>query len=141
LRRAVTHELLIAPTAYIAGTIITSYPLEGFSVVVRTPDEARTQVRNQAACGYDFIKVHNVLKVSFFDVVAEEAKSAGLDLIGHIPHDVTIDQRRAIAPRALLTYSKQLTSGVGVCTTSFPGNKICCLRFWTPTEAVFAARC
>jgi hypothetical protein len=90
LRRAVANNLFLAPTDYIAGTIITSYPLEGYSVVVHTPDEARREVRNQAACGYDFIKVHNVLKISLFDSVAEETKAAGLDLVGHIPHDITI---------------------------------------------------
>ncbi len=89
-RRAVAHHQFLAPTDYIAGTIITSYPLEGYSVVVHTPDEARKEVRKQAACGYDFIKVHNVLKIPLFDAVAEEAKIAGLDLVGHIPHDITI---------------------------------------------------
>lgn len=90
-RRAVTGGLALGPSEYIAGTIITSFPLEGYSVVVHTPDEARTQVRNQAACGYDFIKVHNILKPSLFDSVADEARRAGLDLVGHIPHDITID--------------------------------------------------
>jgi hypothetical protein len=90
LRRAVAHNLFLAPTEYIAGTIITSYPLEGYSVVVHAPDEARREVRKQAACGYDFIKVHNILKVPLFDAVADEAKNAGLDLVGHIPHDITI---------------------------------------------------
>jgi Amidohydrolase family len=89
-RRAVARNQFLAPTDYIAGTIITNYPLEGYSVVVHTPDEARREVRKQAACGYDFIKVHNVLKMPLFDAVAEEAKNAGLDLVGHIPHDITI---------------------------------------------------
>jgi len=90
-RRAIASGQLLAPTEYIAGTIITSYPLGGYSVVVHTTDDARTQVRNQAACGYDFIKVHNILKLPLFDAVADEAKRAGLDLVGHIPHDITID--------------------------------------------------
>ena len=90
LRRAVADNLFLAPTDYIAGTIITSYPLDGYSVVVHTPDEARREVRKQALCGYDFIKVHNVLKTSLFDAVAEEAKNAGLDLVGHVPHDISI---------------------------------------------------
>ncbi|MGD0144419.1 MAG: amidohydrolase family protein [Rhizomicrobium sp.] len=90
-RRAIASGQLLAPTEYIAGTIITSYPLGGYSVVVHTTDEARTQVRNQAACGYDFIKVHNILKLPLFDAVADEARRAGLDLVGHIPHDITID--------------------------------------------------
>ena len=88
---AVTGGLALGPSEYIAGTIITSFPLDGYSVVVHTPEEARTQVRNQAACGYDFIKVHNVLKLPLFDSVADEARRAGLDLVGHIPHDITIE--------------------------------------------------
>jgi Amidohydrolase family len=90
-RRAVVRGSVLAPTDYIAGTIIASYPLDGYSVVIHTPDEARSQVRNQAACGYDFIKVHNILKPSLFDSVADEARRAGLDLTGHVPHDITID--------------------------------------------------
>ena len=78
LRRAVVNKALLAPTEFISGTIITSYPLEGYAVVVHTPDEARATVRSQAACGYDFIKVHNVLKPDLFDAVADEAKRAGL---------------------------------------------------------------
>jgi hypothetical protein len=90
-RRAIAAGELLAPTEYIAGTIITSYPLDGYSVVVHTSDEARAVVRNEAACGYDFIKVHNVLKPSLFDAVADETRNSGLDLVGHIPHDITID--------------------------------------------------
>ncbi|HEY2447150.1 MAG TPA: amidohydrolase family protein [Rhizomicrobium sp.] len=91
LRRAIIGGTLLAPTAYIAGTIITSYPLDGYSVVVHTPEEARATVRSEAVCGYDFIKVHNILKLPLFDAVADEARRAGLDLVGHIPHDITID--------------------------------------------------
>ena len=91
LRRAVRAGRLLAPTAYIAGTIIADYPLAGFAVVVNNAEEARQQVRNQSACGYDFVKVHNHLAQSLFDAVADEARRAGKDLIGHIPHDMSID--------------------------------------------------
>jgi hypothetical protein len=91
LRRAVESGRLLAPTAYIAGTIITSSPLAGYSVVVDTEDEARATVRKEAACGYDFIKVHNILQQPLFDAVANETQLAGMDLVGHIPHDVSID--------------------------------------------------
>jgi hypothetical protein len=90
-RRGVVKGSVLAPTDYVAGTIIAGHPLDGYAVVIHTPEEARTQVRNQAACGYDFIKVHNLLKVSLFDTVADEARNASLDLVGHIPHDITID--------------------------------------------------
>ncbi len=91
LRRAIESGRLLAPALYLAGTIITSSPLAGYSIVVNTEDEARTTVRKEAACGYDFIKVHNILQQPLFDAVANEAQLAGLDLVGHIPHDISID--------------------------------------------------
>jgi hypothetical protein len=48
-------------------------------------------VRREAACGYDFIKVHNLLPQPLFDAVADETRLAGMDLVGHIPHDISID--------------------------------------------------
>src|ERR1700741_1211101 len=91
LRRAIESGRLLAPTPYLAGTIITSSPLSGYSVVVNTEDEARVTVRKEAACGYDFIKVHNILQQPLFDAVANEAQLVGMDLVGHIPHDISID--------------------------------------------------
>ena len=91
LRRAIQSGRLLAPNAYIAGTIITSTPLGGYSVVVKTEAEARETVRKQAACGYDFIKVHNILGLALFDAVADETRRVGMDLVGHIPHNITID--------------------------------------------------
>ncbi len=91
LRRAVDRGRLLAPNMYIAGTIIAEQPLDGYAVVVHSADEARAVVRDQKACGYDFIKVHNLLRLPQFDAVAAEAHLQGLDLIGHIPHDISID--------------------------------------------------
>jgi cytosine/adenosine deaminase-related metal-dependent hydrolase len=91
LRRAITSGALLAPHEYIAGTIITNRPMGGYSVVVHSPEEAREVVRKQAACGYDFIKVHNLLGLDNFDAIADETHRAGMDLVGHIPHDITID--------------------------------------------------
>jgi hypothetical protein len=91
LRRAIRAGLLLAPADYIAGTIIADYPLSGFAVVVKSAQEARQVVRDQASCGYDFVKVHNRLSQPLFDAVADEARRSGRDLIGHIPHDITID--------------------------------------------------
>jgi len=97
LRRAIESGRLLAPTPYLAGTIITSSPLAGYSVVVSTEDEARATVRREAACGYDFIKVHNILQQPLFDAVANETQLIGMDLVGHIPHDVSIDHALHIA--------------------------------------------
>jgi hypothetical protein len=91
LRRAARAGLVLTPTTYIAGTIIADHPYGGYTVVITTDGEARQQVINQAACGYDFIKVHNRLAQPLFDAVADQARRSGKDLVGHVPHDITID--------------------------------------------------
>jgi hypothetical protein len=82
---------MLGPTDYVAGTIIASQPLDGYAVVVANPADARRVVRQQAACGYDFIKVHNQLRQTQLDAIAEQAHALGIDLVGHVPHDISLD--------------------------------------------------
>ena len=89
-RDAINSGKMIGATMYVAGTIISDHPLFGYAVQVHTPEEARQTVRNQAACGYSFIKVHNKLAESLFDAVADEAGKLHLDLVGHVPHHMSI---------------------------------------------------
>lgn len=90
LRDSIASGRMAGATEYVAGTIIADRPLEGYAVVVRTPDAARAAVRDQAACGYAFVKVHNNLSLPLFDAVADEARRLGLDLVGHVPHDISL---------------------------------------------------
>ena len=91
VRDSVKAGRMLAPINYVAGTIINARPLDGYAVVPRSPDEARQIVREQAECGYDFIKIHNVIPEAMFDAIADEAHRLHLDLIGHVPHDITLD--------------------------------------------------
>ncbi|MGE0597141.1 MAG: amidohydrolase family protein [Hyphomonadaceae bacterium] len=90
VREAIASRRMLGPTTYVAGTIINGMPLDGYAVVARDALSARRIVRQQAACGYDFIKIHNVLPPSVFDAVADEARRAGLDLVGHVPHRIGV---------------------------------------------------
>lgn len=90
LRNAIAQDRMIGATMYVAGTIIADQPLDGYAVVVATPKEARHVVRAQRACGYSFIKVHNSLALPLFDAVADETRRAGLDLVGHVPHNISL---------------------------------------------------
>lgn len=101
LRSAIAEGRMIGATEYVAGTIIADHPLFGYAVVVRSPEEARAAVRDQAACGYSFIKVHNRLAEPLFDAVAAEARRLGLDLVGHVPHNISL--RHAIGEGRLRT--------------------------------------
>lgn len=85
-RDAVNNDRMLGPTSYVAGTILNYAPLEGYAVIVQDAVTARRVVRQQAACGYDFIKVHNLMPQRVFDAVAAESRRAGLDLVGHVPH-------------------------------------------------------
>jgi hypothetical protein len=82
---------MLGPTNYVAGTIINGLPFEGYAVVPANPLDARRLVRQQAACGYDFIKVHNRVPQPTFDAVADQALTLGMDLVGHVPHDISIE--------------------------------------------------
>lgn len=51
--------------------------------IVRTPQEARTDVRDLKSRGWDFIKVYNSIKAEVFQALMEEAKQQGIAVIGH----------------------------------------------------------
>ncbi len=89
-RDAIEGGAMIGATSYVAGTIIADQSLSGYAVVVGTPEEARQVVRNQAECGYSFIKIHNSLSQPLFDAVADEARRWKLDLVGHVPHEISL---------------------------------------------------
>ncbi len=91
LRDSVNARRMLAPVDIVGGTIINAVPLDGYAVVPRTSQDARRIVRQQAACGYDFIKIHNNVPLSMFDAIADQARKLGMDLVGHVPHDITLD--------------------------------------------------
>jgi imidazolonepropionase-like amidohydrolase len=56
--------------------------------------DARRQVREQAAAGYDFIKVHPGLSAAEFTALAETANELGIPFAGHVP--VAVGVRAAL---------------------------------------------
>ena len=89
-RDAVGAHRMLAPTLYVAGPLINASPVFGYAVVPANALDARRLVRQQAACGYDFVKVHNDLPRPMFDAVAAQARIQGMDLVGHVPHDIPV---------------------------------------------------
>lgn len=74
--------------------IITSGPsLNGRSV--DGPDAARRMVREQAAAGYDFLKLHPGLSLAEFDAIAVTAKEVGIPFAGHVSEDVGLERTLA----------------------------------------------
>lgn len=90
MRDAMNNDRMLGPTSYVAGTILSYTSLGGYAVVVQDAVTARRVVRQQAACGYDFIKIHNLMPQRVFDPIAEETRRVGLDLVGHVPHHMSV---------------------------------------------------
>lgn len=99
-RERVGADRLLAPSMYVAGTIINFVPLEGYAVTPKDVFSARRVVRQQRACGNDFIKVHNFVPQRIFDAVADEAKRENMDLVGHAPRRIEV---RYAADRGMRT--------------------------------------
>jgi imidazolonepropionase-like amidohydrolase len=70
--------------------LITSGPsFNGRSV--NGPREAAEMVRQQAAAGYDFLKIHPGLSREEFDAIAVTAEEMGIPFAGHVPEDVGVE--------------------------------------------------
>jgi hypothetical protein len=90
-RKAEQGELLM-PSLLVAGHILSNRAWDFYMTQVDTPGEARRLVAEQAAAGYDFIKIHNSLPEPLWSAVFQAAHEAGLDVVGHIPNEITIAQ-------------------------------------------------
>jgi imidazolonepropionase-like amidohydrolase len=55
------------------------------------PRNAAEMVRQQAAAGYDFLKIHPGLSREEFDAIAETATEVGIPFAGHVPEDVGVE--------------------------------------------------
>ncbi len=60
--------------------------------VVASPDEAREAVGELAALGADCIKAYNMLSREALAAIRVAAAEAGLPVIGHAPHSVSLDE-------------------------------------------------
>lgn len=85
LRERAARGDIVAPRVYTSGP-----SLNGNSV--SSPEKAREMVREQAAAGYDFLKLHPGLSRAEFDAIDEAADEAGIDFAGHVSQDVALER-------------------------------------------------
>ncbi len=100
-RDAIDAGRMLGPTLAVAGPIFNGFPMEDYAIVPASSLEARRLVRQQAACGYDFIKVHNVVPLPVFDAIAQQARTLGMDLVGHVPHHIPVRHAVAVGMRTM----------------------------------------
>jgi hypothetical protein len=65
-------------------------PTRENNVVVRTPEEGRAEVRKAVDNGARCIKLYNMLKRDVVLAIADEAAKAGVPIVCHVPHSVSL---------------------------------------------------
>ena len=92
-RDAVAKGKIKGPRIFSTGIVIDgpeersnmNHPTErgGYRTHVRTPEEARATVRQLVSQKVDGIKVHEALTPELLKTIVEEARRAGLEIVGH----------------------------------------------------------
>jgi len=89
--------VLIGPELVATGTILDGEPplIPSVSLGVPTADAARAAVRELAQAGVDMIKVYSRLDGDVFLAALDEAHALGLEVAGHVPDSIPIEQAAA----------------------------------------------
>jgi imidazolonepropionase-like amidohydrolase len=88
LRDEISDRRRLGPRLYTSGPSLNGNSVDG-------PGDADRQVREQAAAGYDFVKLHPGLTLAEFDAIAAAATAVGIPFAGHVSTDVGL--ARALA--------------------------------------------
>jgi imidazolonepropionase-like amidohydrolase len=83
LRGATRDGTLMGPNLYLAGPAFSGGSVD-------SPEQAAQRVRDQAAEGWDYLKVLGGLSMEEYDAMAEAAHEEGIPFVGHVPSDVGI---------------------------------------------------
>jgi imidazolonepropionase-like amidohydrolase len=91
-RRQAAAGTLASPDIHTAGQVLDGSPgRRQDNLELATPEEARRAVEEQAAAGYDFIKVYNNLSREAFEAVMQAAAARNMPVVGHVPTAVPLD--------------------------------------------------
>lgn len=93
LRERIRREHPPAPTLYLAGP--------GFSRNVGDSVGAVLRVEQQAAEGWDLLKIFNGLTLVEFDALAARARQLGIPFGGHVPQAVGVERALAAGMRTI----------------------------------------
>jgi imidazolonepropionase-like amidohydrolase len=93
LRDQLNRGETLGPEMVAAGSMLDGNPpmIPPIATAVRTPEEARVAVRQQAEAGADMIKVYSALEPDVFLAIMDEAKKQDIKVVGHIPDMVYLE--------------------------------------------------
>jgi imidazolonepropionase-like amidohydrolase len=100
-RREAREGRLTAPSLIVTGPLNTGEEQRWRHVLVRTPEEGRAMVREQARLGFDAIKVYDGLSRETYDAIAATADSLGVPLVGHLPREVGLARALEAGQRSI----------------------------------------
>ena len=93
LRDQLNSGQTLGPELVTSGFMLDGNPpiIPPIAVGLKSPDEARTAVRQQVEAGADMIKVYSALDRDVYLAVMEEAKAQVIKVVGHIPDTVYLE--------------------------------------------------
>jgi imidazolonepropionase-like amidohydrolase len=80
---------ILGPAILRAGPILNGQKSNRYHLVIATAEEARMAARMMKAAGVDVLKTHRLTSRDAYFALADEAKTLGLPLVGHVPMTVT----------------------------------------------------
>lgn len=83
---------LPGPRLVTASPTINGGEFAPFHVFPKDIEDARSLVRRYRTCGYDLIKVYDGVQPEIFSAVVAEAREANLDVAGHLPRAMSLDE-------------------------------------------------
>jgi len=93
LRQDVASGTILGPEMIVTGAILDGDPplIPDISLGLRTAEEARAAVQQQAAAGVDQIKVYSNLDLELLQAITEEAHRLGLKVVGHVAEAIYLE--------------------------------------------------
>ena len=146
LRQALNAGAMLGPEMVATGWILDGDPpfIPQTSRGVKTVEEARAAVRQQAAAGVDEIKVYSRLEKDVFLAIVDEAKRAGLKPVGHVPEAVYIEEAAAAGLASIehvhIGFDKLLGKLLNAPITLKPGGMANDIEYFLRLDHVDAAR-
>jgi imidazolonepropionase-like amidohydrolase len=92
LREGINNGTKLGPRLFFSGPLLDgATPVwPPMSIMIETPERARTAVEFLASQGVDFIKVYNWVPEASLRVVLDTAHALGLRVTGHVPRTITM---------------------------------------------------
>jgi imidazolonepropionase-like amidohydrolase len=97
LRDELNRGETLGPEMVATGAILDGDPpiIPSISLGIKTPEEGRAAVRQQAEAGADMIKVYSRLDKEIFTAIVEEARKHDLKVVAHLPESVYLEDAAA----------------------------------------------